>query len=128
MKITYTGEVVRCGDARPVSAAPPPQLRPRLRPAADTDIRASIITNRRAAQCSFTEEDYQPAAGGSAIARTFDELALLLPGVAAAAQTLGSVARPGVVQRRGSPDNCRQRLRLSGNNFTVDGSDNNDED
>src|SRR6185369_1079764 len=67
--------------------------------------------------------------GGITTTRSFDELALLLPGVAPPPQTLGSVAGPGVGAGVGSAGQFSVNgLRSRGNNFTVDGSDNNDED
>ena len=67
--------------------------------------------------------------GGTTITRSFDELALLLPGVAPPPQTLGSVAGPGVGAGVGSAGQFAVNgLRSRANNFTVDGSDNNDED
>src|SRR5207253_10239730 len=67
--------------------------------------------------------------GSVTLVRTFDELALLLPGVAPPPQTLGSVAGPGVGPGVGSAGQFSVNgLRSRANNFTVDGSDNNDED
>jgi len=67
--------------------------------------------------------------GGSTLTRSFDELALLWPGVAPPPQTLGSVAGPGVGAGVGSAGQFAVNgLRSRANNFTVDGSDNNDED
>ncbi len=61
--------------------------------------------------------------------RSFDQLALLLPGVAPPPQTLGSVAGPGVGSGVGTAGQFAVNgLRSRANNFTVDGSDNNDED
>jgi hypothetical protein len=79
---------------------------------------------------SFTEEEVSTLPlGSSTLTRTFDELALLLPGVAPPPQTLGSVAGPGVGAGVGSAGQFSANgLRSRGNNFTVDGSDNNDED
>src|SRR4029078_4102398 len=66
---------------------------------------------------------------GNTITRSFDELALLVPGVAPPPQTIGDVAGPrvgpGVVSARQFSVNG---MRSRANNFTVDGSDNNDED
>jgi hypothetical protein len=67
--------------------------------------------------------------GGVTLTRSFDELGLLLPGVALPPQTQGSVAGPGVGAGVGSAGQFAVNgLRSRANNFTVDGSDNNDED
>src|SRR5215213_9194980 len=67
--------------------------------------------------------------GSTTLTRTFDELGLLLPGVTPPPQTLGSVAGPGVGAGVGSAGQFSVNgLRSRANNFTVDGSDNNDED
>src|SRR5947209_13623472 len=132
LKITYTGEVVPVPvTLEPVSAAPPPTASPTPAPAtADTDIRAGIITTDTRRSGSFTEEEVSTLPlGASAIARSFDELALLLPGVAPPPQTLSNVAGPGVGPGVGSAGQFAVNgLRSRENNFTVDGSDNNDED
>jgi hypothetical protein len=132
LKITYTGEVVPVPVALdPASAAPVPVTSPTPAPAAaDTDIRASIITIDARRSGSFTEEEVSTLPlGANTFGRTFDELALLLPGVAPPPQTLGSVAGPGVGPGVGSAGEFAiNGLRSRGNNFTVDGSDNNDED
>jgi hypothetical protein len=61
--------------------------------------------------------------------RTFDALALLLPGVAPAPQTLSSTTGPGIGSSVGTAGQFSVNgLRSRGNNFTIDGSDNNDED
>ncbi len=67
--------------------------------------------------------------GGTSFTRSYDELALLLPGVAPPPQTPGRVAGPGVGYGVGSAGQFAiNGLRSRANNFTVDGSDNNDED
>ena len=132
LKITYTGEVVPVPVALdPITSVAAPVSSPTPPPAvADTDIRASIITSDARRSGSFTEEQVSTLPlGASTFARTFDELALLLPGVAPPPQTLGSVAGPGVGPGVGSAGQFAVNgLRSRGNNFTVDGSDNNDED
>lgn len=67
--------------------------------------------------------------GGSTLTRTFDELALLAPGVAPAPQAIGNTVGPGVGGGVGTSGQFSVNgLRSRANNFTVDGSDNNDED
>ncbi|HBB94066.1 MAG TPA: hypothetical protein DC054_01630, partial [Blastocatellia bacterium] len=131
LKITYTGEVVpvpvQLDDA---GALPAPAVSPTPAPAADNEIRASIITIDARRSGSFGPEEVSNLPiGASTFSRTFDELALLLPGVSPPPQTLGSVAGPGVGPGVGSAGQFAiNGLRSRGNNFTVDGSDNNDED
>src|SRR2546430_8954920 len=67
--------------------------------------------------------------GGTTLTRSFDELALLLPGVAPPPETQGGVSGPGVGPGVGSAGQFAVNgMRSRANNFTVDGSDNNDED
>ncbi|MFN2453030.1 MAG: TonB-dependent receptor [Pyrinomonadaceae bacterium] len=97
---------------------------------ADTDVRAATnsVDGRRGG--AFTEEEVSTLPlGATTLTRTFDELTLLLPGVAQPPQTLGSVAGPGVGAGVGTAGQFAVNgLRSRANNFTVDGSDNNDED
>lgn len=66
--------------------------------------------------------------GGSTYMRTFDELALLVPGVAPPPYTPGARG-PGVGFGVGTAGQFSVNgLRARSNNFTVDGSDNNDPD
>src|SRR5215813_8097634 len=133
LKITYTGEVVPV----PVSLDPVPAATGAATPAPtpvatadDTDIRSSITRIDARRTGSFTEAEVSTLPlGGTTITRSFDELALLPPGVAPPPQTLGTVAGPGVGAGVGSAGQFSVNgLRSRGNNFTVDGSDNNDED
>ncbi len=67
--------------------------------------------------------------GNTTLTRTFDELAFLVPGVNPPPQAIGNSVGPGVgggVGTSGQFSVNGQRSRA--NNFTVDGSDNNDED
>jgi len=132
LKITYTGEVVPVPVALdPASPVPPAVVVPTPVPAhEDTEIRASIITTDARRSGSFTQEEVSTLPlGAITFARTFDELALLLPGVLPPPQTLGNVAGPGVGPGVGSAGQFAVNgLRSRANNFTVDGSDNNDED
>ena len=132
LKITYTGEVVPVPVALdPAGAAPVglPSPTPAALTVADTDIRSSITTTDARRSGSFSEDELATLPLRNNSARTFDQLALLLPGVAPPPQTQGSVAGPGVGPGVGSAGQfVVNGLRSRGNNFTVDGSDNNDED
>jgi hypothetical protein len=67
--------------------------------------------------------------GDTTFTRTFDSFALLVPGIVLPPQTAGRVAGPGVGAGVGSAGQFSANgLRSRGNNFLVDGSDNNDED
>ena len=141
--ITRTGEVVpvpvALDPAPPAPAATPtPTVTPAASPlpapqtlsAEDTDIRARVNAADASRGGAFTEEELAALPlGANTFVRTFDELALLLPGVTPPPQTLGTVAGPGVGAGVGSAGQFAVNgLRSRANNFTVDGSDNNDED
>ncbi|HEV2799105.1 MAG TPA: carboxypeptidase regulatory-like domain-containing protein [Pyrinomonadaceae bacterium] len=140
--ITRTGEVVPVPVALdPAPAVAPTSPTPTSTPTAtaastavlseqDTDVRARVNASDARQGGAFTEEEVSTLPlGSTTFTRTFDELALLLPGVAPPPQTLGSVAGPGVGAGVGSAGQFSVNgLRSRANNFTVDGSDNNDED
>lgn len=145
LKIAFTGEVVPVPvslDPIAPGTTPPPTPVPITTPtaippttpppatAADTEVRASINTLDARRSGSFSEEEVSALPlGGVTFTRSFDELALLLPGVAPPPQTLGSVAGPGQGAGVGTSGQFAVNgLRSRANNFTVDGSDNNDED
>jgi hypothetical protein len=79
---------------------------------------------------TFTEKEIGSLPlGGTTLVRTFDELAFLVPGVAAPPQSVDNGSGPGVGPGVGSSGQFSVNgLRSRANNFTVDGSDNNDED
>src|SRR5262245_4165355 len=128
LQIASTGEVVPVPvSLDPLAAVAAPLPAPTV---AETEVRASINTldARRSGSFSEVEVGSLPL-GAITLTRTFDELALLLPGVAPPPQTLGSVAGPGVGAGVGASGQFTVNgLRSRANNFTVDGSDNNDED
>jgi hypothetical protein len=128
LRITYTGEVVPVPVALDAAAATP--ATPGLGSVEDTETRAMIITMDARRSGSSTEEEITALPlGGTTNSRSFDQLALLLPGVARPPQTVGTVAGPGIGSGVGSAGQFAVNgLRSRGNNFTVDGSDNNDED
>ena len=96
----------------------------------ESDIRSEINTTDARRGGGFREKEVSTLPlGGTTLVRSFDELALLLPGVALPPQTQGSVAGPGVGAGVGSSGQFAVNgLRSRSNNFTVDGSDNNDTD
>jgi len=98
--------------------------------APEADIRAEINTIDAQRGGTFNQKEVSTLPlGATTLTRTFDELGLLLPGVAPAPQTLGTVGGPGVGAGVGSAGQFSVNgIRSRSNNFTVDGSDNNDED
>ena len=129
IKITITGDIIPV----PVSLEPevPGTTTPAVTvPDPPADVRVEINTADGRRDGSFREDEItRIPLGGTTVTRSFDELALLLPGVAPPPQTIGDVAGPGVGPGVGSSGQFAVNgLRSRANNFTVDGSDNNDED
>ena len=93
----------------------------------DTDVGANLNPRRDAA---FNANQVSTLSlGGTTLTRSFDELALLAPGVAPPPQAIGNSVGPGVGGGVGTSGQFSVNgLRSRANNFTVDGSDNNDED
>jgi len=118
--------------ATPATAAPTTQQEATLANTSGTegDIREEINTIDAQRGGTFSQQEVSTLPlGATTLTRTFDELGLLLPGVALPPQTQGSVAGPGVGAGVGSAGQFAVNgLRSRANNFTVDGSDNNDED
>ncbi|HZS05928.1 MAG TPA: TonB-dependent receptor [Blastocatellia bacterium] len=130
-------EISRIGEVVPVPIALDPIRTTTTAPSApfnptpaSSEIRASVNTTDARRSRSFPEEDTSSIPlGASTFSRSFDQLTLLAPGVAPPPQTLGSVAGPGVGAGVGTAGQFAVNgLRSRANNFTVDGSDNNDED
>jgi hypothetical protein len=113
----------------PAATPPTPPPTP-AKAAAANEIRAALNTTDAQRSGSFNELEVSALPlGGVTYTRTFDELAQFLPGVAPPPQTLGSVAGPGQGAGVGTAGQFAVNgLRSRANNFTVDGSDNNDED
>jgi hypothetical protein len=130
--ITRTGEVVpipvALDPAPPAASTATPTPAPQTQETTDIRTRVNATDGQRGG--AFTEEEVSTLPlGAQTFVRTFDELTFLLPGVAPPPQTLGSVAGPGVGAGVGSSGQFSVNgLRSRANNFTVDGSDNNDED
>ncbi|MFL6335797.1 MAG: carboxypeptidase regulatory-like domain-containing protein [Pyrinomonadaceae bacterium] len=111
------------------AASPTPTPAPQLT-AAETDVRGSANAKDARRGGAFTDVEVQTLLlGGVTLTRTFDELALYLADVALPPQTLGGGSGPGVGAGVGTSGQfAANGLRSRANNFTVDGSDNNDED
>src|SRR5215213_9375427 len=113
-------------------ATPTTQPSPSSQMSDEDKDRPAVEINTTAAQRggAFTEKETSTLPlGGTTLVRTFDELAFLLPGVAAPPQTIDNGSGPGVGPGVGSSGQFSVNgLRSRANNFTVDGSDNNDED
>lgn len=93
----------------------------------DADQGANLNPRRDAA---FNDNQVSTLAlGGTTLTRTFDELAFLASGIAPPPQAIGNSVGPGVGSGVGTSGQFSVNgLRSRANNFTVDGSDNNDED
>jgi hypothetical protein len=127
LKVSFTGEVVPV----PVALEPETGIGGVVPPPEEPgDIRVEINTSdARQDGSNKKDEVVGLPLGATTITKTFDELAFLLPGVAPPPQTIGDTTGPGVGPGVGSAGQFAVNgLRSRGNNFTVDGSDNNDED
>ena len=127
-------------DPEVVAVTPPTQPNQPTPPvtAPTTPVPAPVISVPETAELNVTDgrrngayTDAEVAAlplGDTTLTRTFDNFALLIPGLALPPQT-GRVAGPGVGAGVGSAGQFAVNgLRSRANNFLVDGSDNNDED
>src|ERR1041384_7611525 len=143
MKLTAEADVVAVATptetARPAPGQPAPQPSPspfnntQVKDASepsDYNIQAEINRSDAQRSGSYSKEQVSTLPlGSTTLTRTFDELGLLVPGVALPPRALGTVAGPGVGPGVGSAGQFSVNgLRSRANNFTVDGSDNNDED
>lgn len=118
-----TPTTTTAGGANPGGAVP-------VQTEADTALRGSVNAKDSRRSGAFTEAEVAGLPlGGTTLTRSFDELALYLPDVALPPQTLGGGSGPGVGAGVGTSGQFSANgMRSRGNNFTVDGSDNNDED
>lgn len=105
-----------------------PPVAPPTQPADSVRVLMNTVDARHAGSFRDIELISAPI-GGSTVSRSFDEVASLIPGVAPPPQPIGAVSGPGVGPGVGSAGQFAVNgLRSRANNFTVDGSDNNDED
>lgn len=116
-----------------ISTAPATPTRPATSSTGPTtpqsELESLITTTDAARRGNFTARQIESLPlGGTTDMRTFDEYALLLPGVAPPPYTPG-VRGPGVGFGIGTSGQFAVNgMRARSNNFTVDGSDNNDPD
>lgn len=106
----------------PTTAAPTPDLVDALPP-------SLVNTSDASRGGNFSEREFAALPiGGATVMRSFDEYAFLLPGVAPPPYTPG-VRGPGIGYGIGTAGQFAVNgRRARSNNFTVDGSDNNDPD
>jgi hypothetical protein len=120
--------ILRRAGAPPIAAAPStPSTAPTPAPAQSPAPKVLVNLEGAVRSANFDREMMLalPLFGS----RTFDQLALLVAGVAPSPQTIGDTVGPGVGPGVGSSGQFAVNgLRSRANNFTVDGSDNNDED
>ena len=119
------------GTATATTTQPPTTTQPSTQTVdVDRSILSDINTTDARRGGAFTDKEVSTLPlGGVTLVRSFDELALLLPGVAAPPQAIGNGTGPGVGSGVGTSGQFSVNgLRSRANNFTVDGSDNNDED
>ena len=131
IRVSFTGEVVPVPVSLEPDTTPPTGTTPATPAVLEEadNIRVEINTTDARRSGSFKDETTDLPLAAATITRSFDELGLLLPGVAPPPQTIGDVAGPGVGPGVGSAGQFAVNgLRSRANNFTVDGSDNNDED
>lgn len=109
------------------SPSPSPSPGTTARASQDIGIGVSLETQRGA---SFNDREIRALPlGGQTFVRSFDELALLAPGVFSAPEPIGNTVGPGVGPGVGTSGQFSVNgLPSRANNFMVDGSDNNDED
>lgn len=94
-----------------------------------SDIETGGILNPRRDEAFGARQVSTLPLGGVTLTRTFDELGFFAPGVAPPPQAIGNSVGPGIGGGVGTSGQFSVNgLRSRANNFTVDGSDNNDED
>lgn len=117
---------------RKIGAPPPPPVAGTPPPPAP-----QVVSGAQFARLANTENATRSANFDTSVllalpipgTRTFDSLALLAPGVAPAPLAIGKGVGPGVGPGVGTSGQFSVNgLRSRANNFTVDGSDNNDDD
>jgi hypothetical protein len=120
--------IISTGPTPPPAAQPSPTGAPGGGEVERINLQVGRLDGRRGGSFNENQVATLPL-GATTYVRSFDELALLLPGVTSSPYTLGNVSGPGVGPGVGSAGQFSVNgLPPRANNFTVDGSDNNDED
>ena len=113
---------------RPPAAQPQPLPAPRQSSAADESDVALLANTSNATRGGNFDERFLLALPLPGV-RTFDDLAFLAPGVAPPPLSIGTNVGPGIGPGVGTTGQFSVNgLRSRSNNFTIDGSDNNDEE
>jgi len=122
-------QVLQRSGAVAVNPTPTPTSSPIAANAVNTDsLKGIALETQRGGSFSDSVVRSLPL-GGRTLIRSFDELALLVPGVVSAPETTGNDVGPGVGPGVGTSGQFSVNgLNSRSNNFMVDGSDNNDED
>lgn len=123
-----TGPAPAVAVATPPAATPPAPAQPAATAPGAQDEITGRLTNQSDATRRANADEQQVGLLPLAGIRSFDDLAMLAAGVAPPPQVKG-VAGPGIGSGIGTAGQFSVNgLRARSNNFTVDGSDNNDED
>jgi hypothetical protein len=131
IELRKLGTVAPTPSATPAAPAPAPATAPAGQPATSTGDEPSseqLVNTANASRTQHFDERQLAALPFSGI-RTFDDLALLAAGVAPPPLAIGNQVGPGVGPGVGTSGQFAiNGIRSRANNFTIDGSDNNDED
>ena len=119
----------RIGAAVQTSDGNPPQKGESRPASSDSGSKSEQLTNTVNGTRSDNFDTRQLVTLPLATTRNFDDLAFLAPGVAPPPQPIGTIFGPGVGAGVGTPGQFSiNGARARSNNFTIDGSDNNDPD
>ncbi len=114
---------------KPPATQPPPQASQPAPPATADESEAELLVNTTNATRGESFGEHQLLSLPLPGIRTFDDLAFLAPGVAPPPQAIGKSVGPGIGPGVGTSGQFSVNgLRSRSNNFTIDGSNDNDEE